>query len=219
MQSLNYSALFVLGFLGSAHCIGMCGPLQQFIRNTSSLNQFFYHYGRWFAYACVGLLFYLIGYSSQLLMFQKWLTVCAGSLIVAGVLFPNTFNFGKIPSVGKYVIKFSKQKQPFIKFFVMGLGNGFLPCGLVYLAAAQTLVSSDLWTPMFSMLAFTIGTLPALLGTQWIYMWLQKGKFYVEKVKPFVMIALGVLLIFRGLQLKDSTRQIQRHQVCVVGKL
>ena len=57
----TFYAAFILGLLGSFHCIGMCGPLvlampfHSFDGNKKILPMLFYHFGKSISYGMLGI--------------------------------------------------------------------------------------------------------------------------------------------------------------------
>ena len=85
---------FILGLLGSLHCIGMCGPIAFMLpvdRNNSGKRASqisTYHLGRLLAYSSIGILFGLIGRSLKLFGFQQQLSIVIGALMIVIVILP-----------------------------------------------------------------------------------------------------------------------------------
>lgn len=199
MNLLSYFSVLVLGFTGSLHCVGMCGPLQTMLSKAQWLNKLLYHYGRYMSYSLIGILFYYLSFATQLMAMQKYLTVLSGIVMLGLVVFP----YFKIPFAGNKltlgIMAFARNQSSEFKFFLMGTANGLLPCGLVYVAASQSIVANNIWQSLLLMFLFLLGTLPALLGLNVIYTVLDGSKFFFNKLKPIIMVSMGVLLIVRGL--------------------
>jgi hypothetical protein len=207
---------FILGLLGSFHCIGMCGPIAFMLpvdRGNSfkkALQIFTYHFGRLFTYSLLGLIFGLLGKSFYLFGFQQQLSIFIGIMMIVFVVFPsrliNKYNFSKpiyklISRVRSSLGKALKKKT-LDTFFTIGFLNGFLPCGLVYMAIFGSLVSSNIIYSGFYMMFFGLGTVP--LMTVAVYL----GKFLSTTIKqriqqaiPVFVVIIGVLFILRGLGL------------------
>ena len=205
----------LFGVLGSFHCIGMCGPIAFMlpIERKNSLKGFLqilsYHFGRLFTYCFMGLLFGLLGRSFHLLGFQQYLSIFMGVIMILLIVFPR---ITKKLSVAKYVSKLilkvknalgrelaNKQKST---FFTLGFLNGFLPCGLVYMAIIGALTTTNALFGSLYMLLFGLGTIP--LMTAIVYLGnFSKGAFRKRVVQliPVVVVCIGVLFILRGLGL------------------
>ena len=207
---------FILGLLGSFHCIGMCGPIA-FMLPVDRSNTFkkfsqtlIYHFGRLLAYAMIGLVFGLVGKSLYLFGFQQQLSIVIGIVMIVIVLIPQNifqrYNFSK--PIYRVVNNLkTKMGQAFKKktadtFLTIGFLNGFLPCGLVYMAVFGALASNSALKGSLYMILFGLGTVPMM--TLAIYL----GKFINSKVKqriqkaiPIMVVIIGVLFILRGLGL------------------
>ncbi len=210
-----YSA-FILGLLGSLHCVGMCGPIA-FMLPVDRSNSFkkvsqigVYHIGRLLAYSLIGLVFGLLGKSLNLFGIQQQLSIAIGVLMIVVVLIPyRTFakyNLSKplnkvISKVKSNLGQALKKKTP-DTFLTIGFLNGFLPCGLVYMAVFGAIATGSLLQGSFYMVLFGLGTIP--LMTSAIYL----GKFLnhtikqrIQKAIPVFVVLIGVLFILRGLGL------------------
>jgi hypothetical protein len=210
---MSFEALaFFTGLLGSVHCISMCGPLmlampfsQQSIWE-SVLHRLLYQLGRILMYGFLGLIMGLIGQGFNFLGLQQALSLITGFLLVLAGL--NYFIKGKragkginksravsflIKVLGKYLSK------PY-GGFVAGTLNGLLPCGVVYIALAQSVNLSTPFQSMQAMLLFGLGTLPLLLITALSPLFLRKFKTPGMLV-PILFIVAGSFLVARGLNL------------------
>src|SRR5210317_871124 len=138
----------VLGLAGSFHCIGMCGPIAFVIPidRSSKFKMTFqvalYHLGRMLSYGLIGMLFGLLGKGLYMAGFQQRLSILIGAVMILLVLIParsiQRFTFAQ-PLI--HFISFVKQKlglyinkKSYKALFSIGFFNGFLPCGLVYMA-------------------------------------------------------------------------------------
>ncbi|WP_029034091.1 sulfite exporter TauE/SafE family protein [Salinimicrobium terrae] len=210
-----YSA-FILGILGSFHCIGMCGPIA-FMLPVSRENKvlkfvqiFLYHFGRLLSYGIIGLLFGLIGKSLDLFGIQQQLSIGVGVLMILVIIIPSKkvqkFNFSQplYRFVGR--IKSSlgaalKKRTP-DTFFTIGFLNGFLPCGLVYMAVFGSIAAGEIFTGSLYMLLFGLGTIP-LMTTAVYFSSLLGGNMRrkVQRLIPAFVILIGFLFIIRGMGL------------------
>ncbi len=207
---------FILGLLGSFHCVGMCGPIafmlpvdrSNSVKKISQITT--YHIGRLLAYSTIGLIFGLIGKNLYIFGLQQQLSICIGVLMIVVVLLPyKTFSkynlskpLHKIISKVKNELGNALKKKTADTFLTIGFLNGFLPCGLVYMAVFGSLVSSTITQGAMYMALFGLGTVP--LMTSAIYL----GKFLnttikqrIQKAIPVFVVIIGVLFILRGLGL------------------
>lgn len=198
---------FVLGLFGSAHCIGMCGPLMLALSglNQSKTTFWIYNAGRILAYMLIGMILGVIGRSFQLLEIQKGVTIVIGIVLILIYTFPkskrileNWYFQSALYHRNKTLL--SRVLSVRRRWFLGGIANGFLPCGLTYVAAAGALTSGGFWSGLLFMAIFGIGTLPGLrvftIGSSWFAMSSKKIKF---SPVPILGIISGGILLFRGL--------------------
>ena len=207
---------FVLGLLGSFHCVGMCGPIAFLLpldRKNKTKRIFeviSYHLGRLFTYAFLGLVFGILGRSLQLFGFQQRLSIIIGIVMIIVIIIPsrffNRYHFSKpfyqLVSRLKTAIGFQiKRKKPGT-FFTMGLLNGLLPCGLVYLAVFGAIGSNSVWEGGIYMVLFGFGTIPLMTTAIYLGNFLKTSvKRRLVKLIPVFVIIIGALFIMRGLGL------------------
>lgn len=204
------------GFLGSAHCIGMCGPLALSLPGANRMRGRFvaerllYNLGRVITLAMLGGLMGLLGRLVSLAGFQQVLSIGMGLLMVL---------VGAVPWVSRQVQRVEQAPSAFLgrvmapmntlykrggfgAMLVIGLLNGLLPCGFVYAALGTAVTAGDPLSSMTFMAAFGIGTGPAMLGvsllgrvagTAW--------RTRLQRLAPIGLVVVGVLLILRGLAL------------------
>ncbi len=210
-----FSAL-LFGLLGSFHCIGMCGPIAFMLpidrgNNFKRFYQIFlYHFGRIITYSIIGLLFGLLGKSFYLFNLQQYLSIFIGILMILIVLIPNKtfnkYNFSKpiyrvISKVKTALGKELKKKTP-DTFFTIGFLNGFLPCGLVYMALFGALATGNAWEGSLYMVVFGLGTIPLMTTAIYLGNFLTgKARKYITKAIPVIVVLMGLLFILRGLGL------------------
>lgn len=207
-----------LGFVGSLHCLGMCGPLalgmSRFGGNTwwsSGLFALQYNFGRIVSYAVLGAFVGLIGEAILMSGIQKSFSIVAGILLIImflmsfdleKLLFKST-NYKKIYQKVSNRISQALQKGARSHPVFVGMLNGLLPCGLVYLALAGSLASGGVLLSIAFMTAFGAGTLPAMIGVmiagQRINQLSSIRSFLFRKAFPVLHLALGVFLIYRGI--------------------
>ena len=207
---------FILGLLGSFHCIGMCGPIA-FMLPVDRSNRFkkisqisVYHIGRLMAYCIIGLIFGLVGKSLYLFGFQQQLSIIIGALMIVIALIPqsilNRYTVSK--PIYKVISKIKsglglalKRKTP-DTFLTIGFLNGFLPCGLVYMAVFAAIASGNAFNGSTYMAVFGLGTIP-LMTTAIYFSQFLKGsiKQKIQKAIPVFVVIIGLLFVLRGLGL------------------
>ncbi len=204
------------GFLGSFHCIGMCGPLALALpgsdRKTSYLvaSRLVYNVGRVITYSILGAAVGLLSKMISIGGFQQWLSIGVGVFILLGLSISRLQT--KLNQWKAYPSKLIKKAGNPIKslfkkgtigsLFAIGLLNGLLPCGFVYMGLATALTSGSVFSSTIFMTGFGIGTIPAMLGVS-----LAGGLISISvrrKLKnysPYFIAFVGILLIIRGLNL------------------
>lgn len=205
-----------LGFASGFHCIGMCGPIALSMGLTKQqavnfhLQNITYNLGRIVTYAGLGALLGLVGKGFQLAGFQQYLTVFAGIMLVVMAV----FSFGgkdfasKIPFLSGFLLKVKLnlgkflQKADLKSRFFTGLLNGFLPCGMVYMALTASLAAGGIWQGALFMALFGFGTFPFMFAVVFLgNMMTTAFRIKILKFIPAMMIVLGSLFILRGLEL------------------
>ena len=185
----------ILGLLGSFHCIGMCGPIafmlpvdrSNSVKKISQIGS--YHLGRLFAYSLIGLFFGLVGKSLYIFGLQQQLSIVIGIIMILVILIPvqtfNKYNLSKplykIISKVKSALGSALKKKTSDTFLTIGFLNGFLPCGLVYMAVFASLAMQNTLKGSLYMVLFGIGTIP--LMTTAIYL----GKFLNSEIKQSML--------------------------------
>lgn len=210
-----YTAL-VLGLLGSFHCIGMCGPIAFVLpvdkksHSRAFIGSSLYHFGRLLSYGLIGVLFGLLGRGLYLAGFQQRLSILIGVVMILIVLIParhlNRFAISRplYQMIGKVKSKLGLylNKTSYKALFLIGFFNGFLPCGLVYMALLGSVSTGSALDGALYMIVFGLGTVP--LMTAAIYL----GNFFkvsvrnrIQRAIPIFVVIIGILFILRGMGL------------------
>ena len=207
---------FILGLLGSFHCVGMCGPIAFMLpvdrsNTVKKITQIsIYHFGRLLAYSIIGLVFGLIGKSLYIFGFQQQLSIIIGVLMILVVLIPqqtfNKYNFSKpiyrLISKVKSALGSAMKKKTMDTFLTIGFLNGFLPCGLVYMALFAAIAGGNALNGILYMAVFGLGTIPLMTTTIYFSQFLKgKARQRIQKAIPVFVILIGALFILRGLGL------------------
>jgi uncharacterized protein len=206
-----WTALLV-GLAGSLHCAAMCGPLALAIPVTGRSRLGFiagrvaYNLGRILTYCVLGLVFGLLGRSFWLAGIQRWTSIALGVLLLAGL-----FSSRRV-AVSRPVMAFVGQlksgmgallrRRSFAALALLGLLNGLLPCGLVYVACAGAATTRDALSGAEYMAAFGLGTVPLMLGIGLSgHLVPLAFRLQLRKAIPASVCLLAGLLILRGLSL------------------
>lgn len=210
-----YSA-FIFGLISSFHCIGMCGPIAMMLpvdrtNETKKVTQIItYHIGKLTAYGILGLVFGLLGRSFYLAGMQQQLSIIVGILMILVAVIPEKvfakYNFSKpvyrlITKVKSSLGQQFKNKS-YKSLFTIGLLNGFLPCGMVYVALFGAIAMQNVTLGIGYMLLFGLGTIPmmvAVIYASGLISFSFRGT--IQKAIPLVAVIIGMLFIVRGLGL------------------
>ncbi len=211
-----YISALLLGLIGEIHCVGMCGPIMLILpvdrKNTwkRTLQLIIYHTGRLLAYGSIGFIFGLFGKGLELAGLQQKISLVFGILLVIVAFYPSVkiFQSGSPAFWTRFVntlknkMQHSLQNASFVSFFFMGFLNGYLPCGLVYMALVGALATGDPVHGTLFMMLFGLGTTPALILITYLQTVFSAGlKNRIQKIIPFAVAAVGILFILRGLGL------------------
>ncbi|MEQ1733411.1 MAG: sulfite exporter TauE/SafE family protein [Bacteroidia bacterium] len=209
-------AAISLGLLGSFHCIGMCGPIalalpvHQYSPTKKYMGIALYNLGRVITYTFLGLIFGLLGQSFFLGGVQQVVSILLGVALLASVIATNTRFFSAVhlsfiyifvSTVKQQLGKLFNKKGIHFLFFI-GLLNGLLPCGLVYLGIAGAIATGHYSAGAAFMFYFGIGTVPTMYAVAFFGQFITlKYRNYIQRAMPVVVVFMAVMLIVRGLNL------------------
>lgn len=211
---VTLSAL-MLGLLGGFHCLGMCGPIAFALplpgRGKASRLAFslLYQAGRITTYALIGALFGVFGKGLQLAGFQQRLSILIGVIMLVLLFTPRLKLGDKVNSEMFGLVSWLKKKMGFYlrkrsasTLWVLGMLNGLLPCGLVYMALFGAVsAGSPVYGAQF-MALFGLGTLPLMLGAIFTINSVSLNlRRKVQAFIPVLVAVVAVLFILRGLDL------------------
>ena len=187
---------FLIGLAGSWHCFAMCGPIVAQInaRGKSPARMILYPLGRILMYGILG--YFVAGIGSIWLFPSLWsyYYLLAGMVILLLI----SQNIGEGPlaflhqHLGKKLQKLGA-KMGSSGYFVLGMANGLLPCGLVVAGLSVALIQPNPLYGSFSMILLGISTLPALQ----IYLW-GAGKLKKMPIIQYLGWLVASVLLFRG---------------------
>ncbi len=212
---LIYTA-FILGLLGSLHCLGMCGPLAIALPAAKNrgldffLGRVLYNSGRVATYSMLGIFFGLLGQSFVLVGLQRWLSIAAGLFIFAYLILRKRPAFA-VKGTGLIAGAVGKLKSALGGLFKqrshrallsIGLLNGLLPCGLVYVALAGAAATGSALGGAEYMLFFGLGTVPMMLAVSLFGKFVQGNVLVTfNRLIPYALGVLAVLFVLRGMSL------------------
>lgn len=197
---------FLIGLLGSLHCVGMCGPVMLLFGQASQRTDrvFLYHFGRVSSYLLIGVVLGSIGSFAVLLQVQQVAVLVLGLAILLVYGIPSLRNRLErwyyqsdfYQSIRKTISSNLSRRN---RWLVSGIANGFFPCGMTYIAAAGAIAMANWWQGGVFMLSFGLGTLPALLVLQYSgAFFMKRFKAHIAKSLQVVAFLSGVLMMYRG---------------------
>lgn len=226
---------FIVGLVGSVHCIGMCGPiviaLPVFGENQLKIliGRVLYNLGRVVTYTTMGALFGLFGSRLVLFGLQQQMSIAFGAVIVLYVFTPRKIK-NKIAEAFIYqtVTQFIKShfakmisKKSNSSLFVIGLLNGLLPCGFVYVGIAGSISTGSVLSGALYMALFGLGTFPIMLAAAAFGKVINLNiKKRINKLIPAFAVILALLFILRGLNLgipyisPKFSKAVQHNESC-----
>ena len=207
---------FLVGLVGSAHCAGMCGPIALALPLRSDIwvrrvaGGLIYNTGRILTYVLLGAVFGLLGKGLHMAGFQRWASIIVGVLMIAFVVIPLLFK--QMPSLNTVLEGYSSRmiggfralfrSSSYPSLFGIGLLNGILPCGLVYVAVAGAINTGGVLPGMMYMALFGAGTVPVMLAVSLAGSMISlKLRIFINRMSPYVIVLLGAIIILRGLSL------------------
>ncbi len=201
---------FLLGFMGSLHCLVMCGPLLMTSLNAAKNNEVLfyvlYHTGRICVYGLLGVLVGITGQGFSLAGGHQIVAIVLGVLVcLVGIqqatnLFKYKLRSFGLEKIAQYLIRnYSKLGKK--SYFFKGVINGFLPCGLVYVALTGALLTENSLLGFSYMAIFGIGTLPILISLAFFNKLKLNLKYNFSRLLPWITILFGLWILIRGLGL------------------
>ena len=209
---MDFGIALALGLLGSLHCAAMCGPLMLALPVTPGgagrfvVGRIIYQLGRVTTYCLLGIVAGLIGKSIFLVGLQRWLSIVLGVAILTGFLVYKKVSVSapvvRLVARLKFAMSAQLRQRGFRSLVLLGMLNGLLPCGLVYVALAGAVARGALPDGIIYMAVFGLGTMPTMLGIS------LSGKLFSPALRiklrsaiPVGICLLAGLLILRGLGL------------------
>ena len=205
---------FIFGLISSLHCIGMCGPIALMLpvdrtnKAKKVLQIISYHLGRLIAYGTIGLIFGILGKGFYLAGLQQNLSLFIGVAMIVMLLIPEkafaNYNFSrpifKLISKVKATLGSQFKNKSYKSLITIGLLNGFLPCGMVYVALFGAIAMQSATYGIYYMLLFGLGTVPMMSSVVYLNSLMSISfRNRIQKIIPMVGVIIGVLFILRGL--------------------
>jgi len=218
----NVDVLYIMGiaFLGSfGHCIGMCGGIviaysgtkieQKWGKTKQAISHLFYSFGRIVTYMTLGAMFgYIGGVASFNNTANGIMWIVAGvAMILAGLSLLGKIKFLVIieHSLSKSIwyqqsFKSLLRSQSLLSFFLLGMLNGLLPCGLVYSFAIIATSTGSAFLGALVMLIFGLSTIPALFSLGFFVGIFNQSSFrnIMIRLAAIAVLLYGVFTIYNG---------------------
>lgn len=220
MENIDLVIILTTAFLGGVgHCIGMCGgivvaytsskiePSSSYLRQTAS--HLSYNFGRVATYAILGAIFGFLGQvvaftpttKGALFVLTGVLMILAGLSLVGNIKFLNSAEWS-VSKYSWYQNSFRKliSSKSYISFFLLGMLNGIIPCGLVYSFAIFAASTANPLYGALVMAIFGLATIPALLFLGFVTKFLQRGSLRgtMMKLAAILVIIYGGMTLFKG---------------------
>jgi len=213
---MEFISGFIIGIVGSLHCAGMCGPLALALpvpqggRAQFVAGRLLYNAGRVVTYALLGAVAGLVGRRLFMAGAQQTVSIVLGVVLLVVALAPAVLKrlrigstlLARISDPVQRMIGALLQRSSLLALFLLGLVNGVLPCGLVYMALAAAITTGGVLQGVLFMTGFGAGTVPmmfliALAGKQ-----IQGGlRKRLTALMPVFTAVIAVLIILRGMNL------------------
>ncbi len=207
-------AAFLTGLLGSLHCLGMCGPLALALPGARNFGaayvggRLLYNLGRVTSYAFLGGLVSLIGVAATMFEVQQYMSLVTGGILIfmaLRTLFFHHQGTTRSNRLTRWVHgQFGRlmQQTGAEKLYLLGMLNGLLPCGLVYIGLFQAALAPSVGEGMALMALFGLGTWPVMVGMSLSGNWLrQRLMGRTKRILPILMLVMGMMLTVRGMAL------------------
>jgi sulfite exporter TauE/SafE len=194
----------------------MCGPIAIALplHGNSKLQKLIggilYNLGRTTTYIIFGFIFGLLGQSLGALGFQRWVSITAGVLIIITVLSPSLFRsnfitsgiFNSLLSKVKFALKKLFSTRSHGSLYSIGLLNGLLPCGPLYMAFIISTGTGNTVNAAIFMLMYGLGTIPLLFLITILGNFISMSvRNKINNLLPVLIVIIGILFILRGLNL------------------
>jgi len=220
METINILSIISIAFLGSfGHCIGMCGGIiiaysstkieDDWSKKRQSVAHLLYAFGRILTYVILGAIFGFLGgvvmfnnlANGSLLILAGVVMILAGVSLLGKIKFLTLIEYS-VSSSGWYSKKFRQllQTKTLMSFFILGMLNGLLPCGLVYFFAITAASTGSAISGAFVMLLFGVSTIPALFSLGFFVGLYKNSKFrnIMIRVAAMSVVAFGIYTIQQG---------------------
>ena len=210
-MNILFSIAFMTGLAGSFHCVGMCGPIAlalpvgklSFVQAT--ISRFLYNFGRILTYSVLGAAFGYFGKTLFVAGFQQQLSILIGILMMAFILPNKLITWSPFQKMTHFLMTTFKKVFPIkssFRFVILGLLNGLLPCGFVYMALVGASATTTPIDGAIFMAFFGLGTAPMMFSIGFLPKFLTLNhRRIINKYLPVYPIILAFFFIIRGMNL------------------
>ncbi|GAB3929921.1 sulfite exporter TauE/SafE family protein [Mucilaginibacter myungsuensis] len=201
---------FFIGLFGSVHCVGMCGPLAFAVPVSKRVwwyivsDKILYNLGRVISYTLLGFLIGFVGRQLWISGMQQGVSLLSGLLIIfAGLSRIFKFKLSRSNRSMYDILPINKALNYVLKHraghLIIGIINGFLPCGFVYIALVGAINTNAPIAAAEYMFWFGLGTFPLMLiATVSAASLGPLVRTRINKAMPYLMVCLGLWFIVRG---------------------
>lgn len=226
----DFFASWTIGFLGSLHCLGMCGPLilayslhtrgsggfapkiEGGLVSGEICHHLAFHSGRLLTYALLGALgalcFGFAGGDRVVFQVRPILTLLGGAvMILLGLVLLRVVPVPRLTlspfgdSEGKRPLQRLLASRSAASKVVLGMAVGFLPCGLSWAMIVKAAITQKVLAGLVIMLAFSLGTVPALFLPGLSASLLSvRLRLAGERLAALSVIVMGLMLVFKGVE-------------------
>lgn len=231
METISIISIITIAFLGSfGHCVGMCGGIviaysstkikSEWSKKIQALAHILYSLGRVTTYMILGALFGLIGgvvtfdniTSGIFLLITGLMMVLVGLSLMGKIKFLTILEHSCSKSpLYQSTFKSLLGSDSLFSFYLLGMLNGLLPCGFVYVFAITAASTGSAFWGAFVMLIFGLSTIPSLFSLGF-FVGLFKQSNLRElfiKLASILVIAFGLYIAYRGYEyIIDPTKSI-----------
>ncbi len=203
---------WLTGLLSSLHCVGMCGPIALATPTVGQSNtqkwfgKLIYNLGRVFTYSALGAVFGLFGAGLKIAGWQQGVSISVGVLmIIIAVVNSSWIEQYMASGITKFTsrnIGVLFQRKTYKALWLIGVLNGLLPCGFVYLALLGAISTQSIFQGVLFMALFGLGTIPLMYVVSLFGAFMNGTvRNKTRKLMPYFMVVLGLVFIVRGLNL------------------
>lgn len=197
------------------HCLGMCGPIALALPGAHAsglpyfLGRLLYNSGRVLSYATMGGLVALLGVAAAMFEVQRLVSIVLGGILLLMAIHAWWSHSQPAAARSNPLWQFWMRLMGRLMRYghgrgllLVGMVNGLLPCGFVYLGLFQASLSDSVAEGATKMALFGLGTWPVMLTVSWSSKWISGWlRNKASRMAPYVMVFMGAVFVLRGLAL------------------